>query len=122
MQQHRKWVVPVVRRKPMLTIVKDYIYYKYWFSVGYYLQRIGKLAGMALKNETETYFVYDKNIIINLTWRNYYAYMSVDLGETALLKFKNKQGKYVAYQAEYFGNKIVKNNSMKLSNLMRPVN
>ena len=77
---------------------------------------------MAIKGEVETYFVYDKNITIDLTWRNYYYYMSLDFGETALLKFKNKQGKYVAYHSEYFGNRSIKNITTKLSNIMRPDN
>lgn len=109
-------------KRSLLNKVSDWLYYKYYFILGFRLHKWGEVLYLFATQSKELYYIYETKKLFEITWKNYNSNMSVDLGETALLKFKRTDKIYNLYTAEYFGKRSKRANTISYKNLSGPTN
>lgn len=94
----------LMRKKPLLLQIWHWVYFTYYFHIGYKLRIYKERAILLITQAKELYYVNQTGELIEVTWRNYEQHISVDLGESILMKHENyNTGEIKLYTGEYFG-------------------
>jgi hypothetical protein len=119
---NKRYIKTLMRRKPWYVSLWHKVYFTYYFYLGYKL-RIWKERCILYFGEPDLYYINETGELLYVTSANYEKTISVDLGESALIKHENyNTGEIRLLSAIYFGNRKKATREQSYTEILRPYN